>query len=107
MGELVPLYLYLYPWSRFIGQPAYEYLAMSFLPLQTNETSDDIGIVATSRPRGGLSYGTHTASFHTSKIYAGYASHQACVLARCPTFAMETEVDLQIAYGKLSQCSIG
>ena len=80
---------------------------MSFLPLQTNQSSD-LSIVATSKDPQGLVYGTYTASVHTSNYQTNFASHQACVLARCPTIEEEyTEVDLQIAYDKRSQCNIG
>ena len=80
---------------------------MCYLLFQTNEPTE-MNIVGISRDKDGVPYGTFTAPAVHNFYVTPFASHRACVLARCPTFDTNyTEVHIQIAYEKRSQCRIG
>ena len=77
------------------------------LPFQTDEASK-MRIVGTSRSSSAAIYGTYISILMPNYNSVGFASHRACVLARCPSIDQDyTEVDLQIAYAQRSKCRVG
>ncbi|KAK2176611.1 hypothetical protein NP493_652g03046 [Ridgeia piscesae] len=67
-----------------------------------------IKVVGLSSDPQGVPYGTFTAPLVESDGQLGFTTHQACVLARCPTAAANyTRVEIQIAYEKRLQCPLG